>query len=241
MTRRRTADPWRDTDVIDARAPRFNQLVVGARRARRRALRLAAGVGADGGAAADRLDPGPPLLPHLRRLLRPDPAALRRGAARGLAAAAAGQRDGLRLPRRRTPGLVAGIADRWNRRSAAMVAGLALLAAGSGFCTGCELYKLGARLRGISPRHHSHIEPADLGALDGHARTLVEFTHPLCSECREWERRLAAATRAAGRPRRSRPARPRPQVRDRGRAHGRRGRRRRHGARAARALIPVTT
>ena len=29
-TRRpRTADPWRDTDVIDARAPRFNQTVVG--------------------------------------------------------------------------------------------------------------------------------------------------------------------------------------------------------------------
>jgi hypothetical protein len=25
----RTADPWRDTDVIDARAPRFNQAVVG--------------------------------------------------------------------------------------------------------------------------------------------------------------------------------------------------------------------
>jgi hypothetical protein len=25
----RTADPWRDTGVIDARAPRFNQAVVG--------------------------------------------------------------------------------------------------------------------------------------------------------------------------------------------------------------------
>ena len=25
----RTADPWRDTDVIDQRAPRFNQAVVG--------------------------------------------------------------------------------------------------------------------------------------------------------------------------------------------------------------------
>jgi len=29
MVRPRTADPWRDTDVIDARAPRFNQAVVG--------------------------------------------------------------------------------------------------------------------------------------------------------------------------------------------------------------------
>src|ERR1700761_4527779 len=27
--RGRTADPWRDTEVIDARAPRFNQAVVG--------------------------------------------------------------------------------------------------------------------------------------------------------------------------------------------------------------------
>ena len=35
-----------------------------------------------------------------------------------------------------------------------IVAALALVAATSGFCTGCELYKLGARLRGISPRHH---------------------------------------------------------------------------------------
>ena len=25
----RTADPWRDTDVIDERAPRFNQAVIG--------------------------------------------------------------------------------------------------------------------------------------------------------------------------------------------------------------------
>ncbi len=29
MTNQRTADPWRNADVIDARAPRFNQAVVG--------------------------------------------------------------------------------------------------------------------------------------------------------------------------------------------------------------------
>jgi hypothetical protein len=29
VRRGRTADPWRDTEVIDARAPRFNQAVVG--------------------------------------------------------------------------------------------------------------------------------------------------------------------------------------------------------------------
>ncbi len=30
MTVVRTADPWRDTDVIDSRAPRTNQAIVGA-------------------------------------------------------------------------------------------------------------------------------------------------------------------------------------------------------------------
>lgn len=75
----------------------------------------------------------------------------------------------------------------------ALVAGLALLSASTGVCVGCEIYRLGARLRGISPRHHGHIEPADLAGLDGHREAYVEFTHPLCAECRQWERRLRAA------------------------------------------------
>jgi hypothetical protein len=54
------------------------------------------------------------------------------------------------------------------------------------------MYRLSARLRGISPRRHSHIEPVDLVGLDGHLRAVVEFSHPLCAECRDWERRLAA-------------------------------------------------
>jgi hypothetical protein len=72
----------------------------------------------------------------------------------------------------------------------AMVAALALLAAVTDFCTGCEIYKLSARLRGISPRHHDRIDTVDLPA-DAPERLFVEFTHPLCSECQEWERRLA--------------------------------------------------
>jgi hypothetical protein len=74
----------------------------------------------------------------------------------------------------------------------AIVAALALLSASTGFCAGCWAYRLGARLRGVSPRHHGHLDPADLAGLDGHPRAHVEFTHPLCSECREWERRLRA-------------------------------------------------
>ena len=71
------------------------------------------------------------------------------------------------------------------------MAALALLAATTGFCTGCEIYRLSARIRGISPRHHSHIDPADLDGAGG-GLAYVEFTHPLCSECHDWERRLAA-------------------------------------------------
>lgn len=76
---------------------------------------------------------------------------------------------------------------------AGLVAFLALLSASTGFCAGCEVYKLAARLRGISPQHHDRLDPADLAGLDGAARTYVEFSHPLCSECREWERRLAGS------------------------------------------------
>jgi Domain of unknown function (DUF4395) len=70
---------------------------------------------------------------------------------------------------------------------ALIVAALALLAASTGFCAGCEAYKLSARLRGIAARHVARIEPGDI-PLDGAG--VVQFTHPLCSECRQWERRL---------------------------------------------------
>jgi Domain of unknown function (DUF4395) len=74
-----------------------------------------------------------------------------------------------------------------------IVAALALLAAVTGICTGCEVYKLSARLRGIAARHVARIDPTDV-ALDGAG--VVQFTHPLCSECREWERRLEGEGRA---------------------------------------------
>lgn len=190
MSDPRTADPWRDTDVIDARAPRFNQAVVG----------VFALVGALLGWPLLWALMGAQLLIGLtlgRRfcltclayyeLVQPRfgegeledsrPARLANGiGAAFLSAAAIAWWLGAPVA-----GTVLG----------AVVAFLALLAAASGFCAGCELYRLGARLRGISPRRHSRIEPADLGPLDGHRRAFVEFTHPLCGECRTWERRLA--------------------------------------------------
>ena len=75
---------------------------------------------------------------------------------------------------------------------ASLVAFLALLAAATGLCAGCEIYRLGARLRGISPVHHNRVDPDDIPGLDGAPRNVIEFTHPLCAECRDWERRLSA-------------------------------------------------
>ncbi len=190
MTEARTADPWRDTEVIDARAPRFNQAVVGvvalagalfgwplawALMAAQLLIGLTLGrrfcitcvayfVLIQPRAGEGPLeDSRPPRLANMMGFVFLSAAALAWW---------------LGSP---TAGIVLG----------GIVAALALVAATSGFCTGCELYKLGARLRGISPSHHSHIEPADLGPLDGHSRTFVEFTHPLCSECHEWQRQLA--------------------------------------------------
>ncbi|MBS1886782.1 MAG: DUF4395 family protein [Actinobacteria bacterium] len=185
----RTADPWADTDVIDARAPRFNQAVVGvvalggvvlgwpvlwALMAAQLALGLTLGrrwclsCVVYFGLIQPRLGEG-----ELEDSRPPRLANMMGTAFLGAAALA----WWLGAP---TVGTVLG----------ALVAALALLAAATNFCTGCEIYKLSARLRGISPRHHDRIDAADLPA-DPPPRLFVEFTHPLCSECRAWEQRLA--------------------------------------------------
>jgi hypothetical protein len=186
----RTADPWRDTDVIDARAPRFNQAVVG----------TFALVGVIFGWPLAWMLMGAQLAIGVtlgRRFCitcvayfsivqpvigegeledsRPPRLANMIGAAFLLAAALAWWLGGEAV------GTALG----------ALVAVLALVAATTGFCTGCEIYRLTARLRGISPRHHGRLEASDVAGLDGHARTYVEFTHPLCAACLDWERRLA--------------------------------------------------
>jgi len=190
MGRARTADPWRDTDVIDARAPRFNQTVVG--------LVALAGVIL-----------GWPLLWALMAVQLA--LGLTLGRRFCLACVAyyvlvqprigEGELEDSRPPRlANTIGffVLGAAALAWwlgaptlGTVLGALVAALALLAAATGFCTGCEIYRLGARLRGISPRHHGHIEVADLGAAAVAERAFVQFTHPLCGECRSWERRLS--------------------------------------------------
>jgi Domain of unknown function (DUF4395) len=78
-----------------------------------------------------------------------------------------------------------------------IVAFLALLAAVTGFCTGCQIYRLGARLRGIRGHELDRIEPADLGPMPGggEGNLVVAFSHPLCTECRDLEAELRAKHR----------------------------------------------
>ncbi|MDQ3620232.1 MAG: DUF4395 domain-containing protein [Actinomycetota bacterium] len=78
---------------------------------------------------------------------------------------------------------------------AVVVAALASLAVLTGFCAGCEMYKVGARLRGIRPGRVGLIDLDALGAPATGPAT-IQFTHPLCTGCRELEHRL----RAEGRP-----------------------------------------
>lgn len=73
---------------------------------------------------------------------------------------------------------------------AVMVAALATLAAATGFCAGCEIYKVLAHLRGIKPGSVQRIDLAELGESNGGGEFVVQFTHPLCSDCHAIEKQL---------------------------------------------------
>ena len=78
-----------------------------------------------------------------------------------------------------------------------LVAGLALLAATTGFCAGCEMYRIGARLRGIRHRVIDRVELAELGEPQGSGvggDVVVAFSHPLCTDCRTALDDLAAGS-----------------------------------------------
>jgi Domain of unknown function (DUF4395) len=70
-----------------------------------------------------------------------------------------------------------------------IVAALALLAAASGLCVGCEIYRLLAYLRGIGPKRVARIDLQEIGA-SGQAGLVVQFTHPRCSDCQTLEKSL---------------------------------------------------
>jgi hypothetical protein len=190
----RRADPYRDTDVIDARAPRTNQAIVGT-------LSLLAAItgwwpifGVLAGQLAIGLLFGRryciPCLLYFEFIQprigegpiedsRPPRFANVVGAV-FLGAATLSYLIGLS-----TVGLGLGL----------VVAALALLAAVTGLCVGCEIYRVAARLRGVRARRIDVVDLAELGASTSGGEIVVEFTHPLCTDCRSLEAELRAAGR----------------------------------------------
>jgi len=187
----RTAHPYRDIDVIDARAPRFNQATVGVVSLAAvltgwwpllALLALQLGIGlrfgrqyclpcvADFELVQPRFGEGP------IEDSRPPKFANQIGFV-VLTSASVAHMVGL---------------SAIGNGLGLLVAGLALLAAATGFCAGCEMYRIGARLRGIRPRAFDRLELADLGASVPNGEIMVAFSHPLCTDCRTLENELAA-------------------------------------------------
>jgi hypothetical protein len=144
---KRLADPYRDLDVIDSRAPRFNQATIGLLAA----LALATGWWWLLGLLALQLVVG---LTFGRRFCLPCLAYFELVQPR----VGEGPLEDARPPRfanvvgvvflaLATTAYAAGV-DPLGAVLGAIVAGLALLAATTGFCTGCEAYKLGSFLLG---------------------------------------------------------------------------------------------
>jgi len=186
----RRADPYRDTDIIDARAPRFNQTIV---------------------ATVSLLGVGLGWWPLLGVLAAQLALGLRFGRRYCVACVlyfefvqprfGEGPLEDSRPPRFAnllgaifltiaTVAYVVG-ATVIGAAFGLLVAALAALAAVTGFCVGCEMYKVGAHLRGI----RSHVlDTVDLSDLrEPQANAIVEFTHPLCTECQALAARLTAA------------------------------------------------
>jgi thiol-disulfide isomerase/thioredoxin len=192
----RTADPYRDTDVIDARAPRFNQAVIGSLAL----LAVVTGFYPLLALLALQLAVG---LVFGRRYCLPCLAYFELVQPRF----GEGPVEDSRPPRfaNLVGVVVLGAASLswalgYERLGAALgllVAGLALLAASTGLCGGCELYRIGARLRGIRSHHIDRIDLGDLADVTAHGGdVVVEFTHPLCSDCRSLEQRLRSQGRS---------------------------------------------
>jgi len=187
---RPTADPYADLDVVDARAPRFLQATIGAGAV----LAVATGWWWLYGLLALQLVVG---LVLGRRWCLPCVAYFELVQPR----IGEGRVEDARPPRfaNKIGASVLGLAfaaglagvDAAAAALGALVAFLALLAATTGLCVGCELYKLAARLRGVRPGAVGVLDLAAVGAAPGRP-ALVQFTHPLCSDCRELEERLAA-------------------------------------------------
>jgi len=188
ITFTRTAHPYRDTQVIDARAPRTNQAIVGTLSLVAiltgwwgilAALALQLAIGLTFGRRyclpcllyfeliQPRLGEGPIEDSRPPRFANVVGVAF-------LSASSVAYATGLILA-----GQVLG----------GIVAALALLAATTGLCVGCEIYRLAARFRGVRSRVIDRVDLSELGAVV-EGEVVVEFTHPLCTDCRALEGKL---------------------------------------------------
>ena len=144
---RRLADPYRDTDVIDSRAPRFNQATIGVLSL----VAVLAGWHWVVALLALQLVVG---LLFGRRFCLPCVAyfvlvqtRFGEGPLEDSRPPRAANIVGAVVLSASTLGYAVG-SDLAGTALALLVSGLALLAAVTGFCTGCEAYKLGCRLTG---------------------------------------------------------------------------------------------
>ena len=186
----RSADPYRDTDVIDSRAPRFNQAVIGSLALLAflvdlwpllalLALQLALGLTLGRRWCLPCLAYFELVQPRFGEGPIEDSRPPRFANLVGVVVL--GTASVFHLLGLETVGWALGL----------LVAALALAAAATGLCVGCELYRLGARLRGIRERHIDRVDLGDLGEVTAHGgEVVVQFTHPLCSDCRAVEERL---------------------------------------------------
>jgi hypothetical protein len=193
MSHPRSAHPYRDTDVIDARAPRFNQATVGVVSL----VAVLTGWWPLLGLLAAQLGIG---LRFGRRYCLPCVAYFELVQPRF----GEGPVEDSRPPKfaNQVGFVVLGAATlAWavglptiGAALGLLVAGLALLAATTGLCVGCELYRIGARVRGVRRREIDRVELAELGVPHGRGDVVVAFGHPLCTDCRSVLRDLEAGT-----------------------------------------------
>ena len=191
----RTAHPYRDIDVIDARAPRFNQATVGLVSL----IAVVTGWWPLLGVLALQLGIG---LRFGRRYCLPCVAYFElvqprfgEGPIEDSRPPKFANQIGFVVLTSATVAQLLGFAA-VGTGLGVLVAGLALLAATTGLCVGCEMYRIGARLRGIRRQVFDRVELADLGANLPAGELMVAFSHPLCTDCRSVEAELAAGGRA---------------------------------------------
>jgi len=191
----RTAHPYRDLDVIDARAPRLNQTVVGVGALVAvvtgwwvilAALALQLGVGLRFGRRY--------CLPCIAYFEIVQPR-IGEGTIEDSRPPRFANQIGFTVLTAATVAYLIGL-PLLGAALGTLVATLALLAATTGFCTGCQIYRIGARLRGVRGGQLDRIDMTDLGMNDYEGDLVVAFGHPLCTDCQE----LEASVRASGRP-----------------------------------------